>query len=61
MRKLVLFVSVLVLGAASSAQPKYWPKSIPRDTSFTVDNTSTKVQKEYPNARLVIAQIPKGV
>jgi pectinesterase len=36
-------------------------KGIPRDTSFTLNNTVPKVYKQYPHARLVVATLPVGV
>jgi acetyl esterase/lipase len=36
-------------------------KEIPRDTSFTLDNTAPKVYKQYPHASLVPATLPVDV
>jgi acetyl esterase/lipase len=36
-------------------------KEIPRDTSFTLDNTAPKVYKQYPRAKLVAAILPAYV
>ncbi len=36
-------------------------KSIPRDTSFTVNNTATKVLQQYPYASVVVPECPAGV
>jgi acetyl esterase/lipase len=36
-------------------------KEIPRDTSFTLDNTAPKVYKQYPHAKLVAAILPAQV
>ena len=36
-------------------------KEIPRDTSFTLNNTAQKVSKQYPHAKLVEAKLPDGV
>ncbi|MCX6145030.1 MAG: alpha/beta hydrolase [Ignavibacteriales bacterium] len=36
-------------------------KKIPRDTSFTLDNTAPKVYKQYPHAKLVAAILPAHV
>ena len=36
-------------------------KEIPRDTSFTLNNTAQKVTKQYPHAKLVEAKLPDGV
>jgi acetyl esterase/lipase len=36
-------------------------KEIPRDTSFTLDNTASKVYKQYPHAKLVAAILPAQV
>lgn len=58
--RLLLFALVAVV-ISSDAQEKNSKKEIPRDTSFTLDNTATKVYKQYPEARLVVAEIPKGV
>jgi pectinesterase len=33
----------------------------PRDTSFTIYSAASKVTKEYPNAKLVMPNLPKGV
>jgi pectinesterase len=33
----------------------------PRDTSFTIYSAALKVNKEFPNAKLVIPKLPKGV
>jgi pectinesterase len=35
-------------------------KDIPRDTSFALYNTTVKVQKKYPDARLIIPELPAG-
>jgi acetyl esterase/lipase len=61
MKKLCVMISVVLLVVSSSAQPKDSVMSIPRDTSFTVDNTMTKVRQQYPNTTLVVPEIPKGV
>ncbi len=34
---------------------------VPRDTSFTVYSTAVKVLEQYPFARVVIPELPKGV
>jgi acetyl esterase/lipase len=56
-----LIVLVLVLALWSPAQEKRAGKEIPRDTSFTLDNTATKVAKSYPHAKLVAAELPPNV
>jgi acetyl esterase/lipase len=44
---------ILICAALIPAQP--------RDTSFTVYSASLKVTKKYPDAHLVIPELPKGV
>ncbi len=36
-------------------------KTIPTDTSFALFSTNVKVHKDYPDAKLVMPEIPKGV
>jgi pectinesterase len=36
-------------------------KGVPRDTSFTVNNTATNVLKRYPRAKVVVPELPAGV
>jgi pectinesterase len=36
-------------------------KEIPRDTSFTLNNTALKVGRQYPQSNLVQAKLPEGV
>ncbi|MGE5314361.1 MAG: alpha/beta hydrolase fold domain-containing protein [Acidobacteriota bacterium] len=50
MKAAALGVAMLVMLQTAAAQRG---KEIPRDTSFTIYNTAAKVQKTYPNARLV--------
>lgn len=43
------------------AQQKGTSGHAPRDTSFTVNNTATKVLKQYPHTKLVTPKLPAGV
>jgi pectinesterase len=62
MRKSLLWiVAVSLLTAFVIAQQRGVPGGAPCDTSFTVNNTATKVLKQYPHAKVVVARIPVGV
>jgi acetyl esterase/lipase len=56
----IIIASVLLVNLLT-AQPKGIPGAGQRDTSFTVNNTATKVLKQYPHARVVVPKIPGGV
>ena len=53
-----IFLLLLVLCAWTFAQQK---KEIPRDTSFSLGSTASKVYKQFPFAKLVIPKLPDGV
>ncbi|MDP2886190.1 MAG: alpha/beta hydrolase [Ignavibacteria bacterium] len=57
--KTLLLLAVALMTTSLDAQQK--ATEIQRDTSFTVNNTATKVLKQYPHARLVVARVPAGV
>jgi pectinesterase len=44
-----------------TAQTPGSAQGIPRDTSFTVNNTATKVLKQYPSVKVVLPEKPNGV
>lgn len=57
--KTLLVLAVALMTTSLDAQQK--GSEVPRDTSFTVNNTATKVLKQYPHARVVVARVPAGV
>lgn len=56
----IAFSSILLL-AISICSLFAQRAGIPRDTSFTINNTVSKVTKQYPYAKLVDAKLPSGV
>lgn len=57
--KTPLLLALALMTTSLGAQQK--ASEIPRDTSFTVNNTATKVLKQYPQARVVVPKLPAGV
>ena len=57
--KTLLLLAVALMTTTLDAQQK--ATEIPRDTSFTINNTATKVLKQYPQARVVVPKLPRGV
>ncbi|MGA3246430.1 MAG: alpha/beta hydrolase [Bacteroidota bacterium] len=55
------FTALMFLANLMIAQQKEASGNIPRDTSFTVNNTATKVLKQYPHAKVVAPDLPSGV
>ncbi|WP_116106550.1 alpha/beta hydrolase [Lewinella sp. IMCC34191] len=55
--KALLFLGAILSGAACSAQSGYQP----RDTSYSIHSTYTKVVKSNPDVRPVYGRLPKGV
>lgn len=39
----------------------YHADSIPRDTSFTNYQAGSKILREYPNTKITISELPRGV
>ncbi len=60
-RTLLTVIAICLAANLLSAQQAGTPRSIARDTSFTVNNTATKVLKQYPFAKVVASIIPAGV
>lgn len=60
-RSFLCIIAVPFLTTFVIAQQKGAASGVPRDTSFTVNNTATKVLKQYPHARVVAARVPAGV
>ena len=58
MKKSSLTVAALMLLANQLVAQQ---GDIPRDTSFTVNNTATSVLKQYPLAKVVASDLPAGV
>jgi acetyl esterase/lipase len=56
-----LALASLVLLAIVISEVVAQKKEIPRDTSFTLDNTAPKIYKQYPHAKLVEAKLPTAV
>jgi acetyl esterase/lipase len=61
MKKILLFVALAGAAISLVAQHKNPTREIPRDTSFTLNNTAPKVIKEYPFATVVSTQLPRGI
>ena len=62
MKKSSLIVAALMLLAnLLVAQQKEVSAGVPRDTSFTVNNTATNVLKQYPHVKVVASDLPAGV
>ena len=59
-RQIVCLVALSLLVPVLVAQQKP-QRAAPRDTSFTVNNTATKILKTYPHAKVVEAVLPAGV
>ncbi|MBF8295278.1 MAG: Abhydrolase 3 protein [Bacteroidetes bacterium] len=57
--KTLLLLAVALMATSLGAQQK--TAEIPRDTSFTVNTTATKVLKQYPQASVVVPKLPYGV
>ena len=57
--KTLLLLAVALMTTSLDAQQK--TAEIPRDTSFTVNNTATKILKQYPQARVVVPKLPAGI
>ncbi len=60
-KKTLILILTMVSDCLMIAQVKEPAKSVHRDTSFTVNNTATKVLKQYPNVTIVASQLPPGV
>jgi acetyl esterase/lipase len=59
-QRLFCLVAVLFFVSVLGAQ-KVPTVTMQRDTSFTVNNTATKVLKQYPHAKVVESAVPAGV
>jgi pectinesterase len=58
MNSIFFFLALHVVLAAGQQNKR---SEIPRDTSFTVFSAAEKIKKQYPQARLVLPDPPKGV
>jgi acetyl esterase/lipase len=61
MKKTLLVVALMGATISLIAQQNNRAKEIPRDTSFTLNNTIPKVIKQYPQATPVISKLPQGI
>ncbi len=61
MNRKIFFVLIFVICNILFAQEGQKSNVIPRDTSFTTNNTNAKVILEYPNAKLVSSKLPKSI
>ena len=58
---LTMLLTIPVFGQSSLVDQKAQRREIPRDTSFTTQNTAPKVIKQYPFAKVVASSLPLGV
>jgi acetyl esterase/lipase len=62
MKTILLFIALISLGLSFSVSAQERGENvIPRDTSFTPYQAWIKIRKEFPQAKIVLSNQPKGV